>query len=708
MHRALLGSEIGSFNVPWMMNEPNIAGSREEVLFRTLFSLSLILVTLSLPNLAEGQQPWSGLLAPNRAITWSDAGATTPTGNFPNCATQPSSQSLSALNSAIAADVGGSSYCVIDISGWGNVNVTGSVIVSYAGNANVIVKGAGPNKTILTWTSSPNFNCNGLSETALCVWNGNSATNAGVNYWGNSASISSGFNQGSTSLTLSGYSGLKVGTELQIAQADLSSDNGNAFFCASAGFDGACSQQGSTQSPRLGGGNGPSYSESQIFTVTSCGTSTFGAPCSSGNVNVTPGVYAPNFTSNQNPTAFWQGTLPVSNVVIDGVAINVSNVKMGILVECHLCSNVTFQNMATLNGTAAGQAGGNHFLLWNSNHVTVANSYLYGSNAASQGYGIDFAAGTADSLAYNNIAQHMDTAFMLETAVGNVYAYNYAVDNFFGGTWQQCDEFHHSAGDYYNLWEGNIGTCSDEDDIHGSAFANTHYRNALSGFDPGSENGTKSNNVIAVNVFGYARYANYVANVLGFGGKSNKYEDAMTSTTDCGVGSNGIIWALGDTDQNAMAFSPTCIGTSFTIYNDLSVKTNLARWGNWDAVTGAVQENSGETGSSAPVYPGLSNPATTFPPSFYLSAQPSWWKFPSGTAAPWPGIGPDVSGGNISGSAGHAYLNPAANCYLKMMGGATDGSSGMLNFDPASCYPSSGTSSTGPSAPINLTGTVVQ
>jgi hypothetical protein len=114
--------------------------------------------------------------------------------------------------------------------------------------------------------------------------------------------------------------------------------------------------------------------------------------------------------------------------------------------------------------------------------------------------------------------------------------------------------------------------------------------------------------------------------------------------------------------------------------------------GNWDAVTAGIR--TCQTASSASTYPGLSSPSTTWSSfkSLYLASQPTWWVFPSGTSGtPWPGIGPDVTGGNISGTAGHAYLNPAANCYLNKLGGATDGSTGSLQstFDASVCYPAS-------------------
>jgi hypothetical protein len=53
---------------------------------------------------------------------------------------------------------------------------------------------------------------------------------------------------------------------------------------------------------------------------------------------------------------------------------------------------------------------------------------------------------------------------------------------------------------------------------------------------------------------------------------------------------------------------------------------------------------------------------------------------------PWPSVGPDVTGGNIAKVGGYAYHNPAANCYLNIMGGKTDGSSGALTFNANTCY----------------------
>jgi hypothetical protein len=134
------------------------------------------------------------------------------------------------------------------------------------------------------------------------------------------------------------------------------------------------------------------------------------------------------------------------------------------------------------------------------------------------------------------------------------------------------------------------------------------------------------------------------------------------------------------------------------------------RWGNYDVVTGAVRwcGNSSDPGwtticgSTSEVPTGLGNYAnavpasTTLPPSFYLSAKPAWW--PSGKA--WPPIGPDVTGGNVANVAGHVYTIPSHDCYLNVMGGATNGTGAVLTFSAAKCY--SNSSATLPAPPTGL------
>lgn len=85
------------------------------------------------------------------------------------------------------------------------------------------------------------------------------------------------------------------------------------------------------------------------------------------------------------------------------------------------------------------------------------------------------------------------------------------------------------------------------------------------------------------------------------------------------------------------------------------------------------------------------------PNSLYLSSKPSWW----GSVA-WPPIGPDVTGGNITGVGGYANLTPSANCYYNVMGGPADGSGNALIFNANNCYASFTGDTTPPSAPSGV------
>jgi hypothetical protein len=563
--------------------------------------------------------------------------------------------------------------------------------------SNVTLRGSGPTQTILNFTGT-STNGIGIGPTAVYLNNGDVAS---LNYADNICSWSAGYSQGTTTLTAGScstgaLSNLHVGTLITLNQLDDSSDTGNAYFCGSS----ACSQQGD------GGNVYPGRAQIQLVTVTAINGS---------QVTISPGVYAPNWTAAKTPYMVFSSALPMTGFGLENLQVNTQNLAVGnqaAMVQFGNATNSWVKNVSLINNAGAGESAHKHVWVASSSHITVRDSYMYGASPTSEGYGVDFWE-SGDNLAENNICQHLPTCEIMEGGTGNVFGYNYAVDNYYTGggyaaNWQQCDQFHHNAGDYYNLWEGAIGICHTEDSIHGTAFANTIFRNALSGFDPSVTSGTtKSANTLSVNNMAFSRYHNYVMNVLGYGGHATTYQYAMLSPTDCGSGSVGLIFAIGDSDQNVA--SATC-GYGYTVPNDIIAALTLMRWGNWDAVTNAVSTNILETVSSASTFPGLTSPSTSWSSykSLYLSGQPSWWVFPSGTTAPWPGIGPDVTGGNIPNTAGHAYLNPSANCYLNVLGGKTDGSSGVLSFDGSTCYPTGAAAPTAaqPPAPSNLSATV--
>ena len=142
----------------------------------------------------------------------------------------------------------------------------------------------------------------------------------------------------------------------------------------------------------------------------------------------------------------------------------------------------------------------------------------------------------------------------------------------------------------------------------------------------------------------------------------------------------------GDQAKDAHLIGQFGVGfySSFIVADRVTLTTRRAG----AAANEAVRWESSEVPTGAE-YPNSVPASHTLPASFYLSAKPNWW--PSAKA--WPPIGPDVTGGNISGVGGHAYTIPAQDCYTSIGGTLT-------SFNAATCYPISGGGA--PPAPTNL------
>jgi hypothetical protein len=335
---------------------------------------------------------------------------------------------------------------------------------------------------------------------------------------------------------------------------------------------------------------------------------------------------------------------------------------------------------------------GTHVFLYQSAHNTIRDSYFYGGNPASEGYGSDPGYNSGDNLIENNIFHHMPTGMNVEGDTGSVYAYNVAVHNNFGGSYQQAESYTHGGGSAYQLREGNIGTMFVADNINGTGCCNTLFRNFLSGRDP--RDGGTTEHTMAVQLYSYNRYHNIVGNILGTPGYHQTYQQAPPQSPSGGTAWK-TIFDMGFGDNN---------GVSGQTADDPLVEQSTMRWGNWAACTAAecntVRWQISEAATGVANFPGLANPSQTLPGSFYLSGKPGWW----GTS-PWPGIGPDVTGGDASQVALSAaqknfvYLNPAARCFFGVMGGNI--SSGALAFNANSCYTQS--SQNRPAPPTNVT-----
>ena len=128
-----------------------------------------------------------------------------------------------------------------------------------------------------------------------------------------------------------------------------------------------------------------------------------------------------------------------------------------------------------------------------------------------------------------------------------------------------------------------------------------------------------------------------------------------------------------------------------TMPNDLLVRSTLMRWGNYDTVTGSARFVASEVPSGLSLYANPIPANNVLPASMYLSSKPLWWG-----PGPWPAIGPDVTGGNVSGVGGHVSKIPARLCFENIMGGSF--SSGVLSFNAGKCYAPAGA----PAIPTNL------
>lgn len=590
------------------------------------------------------------LIDASRRIDWTKAGVT---GSIPSrtaiCATLNPGATAAQINTAIAAC--GSGQVVFLNAGTYNL----SAGIRFNNKRNVTLRGAGPDQTLLRFNAGST--CGGM-DADVCFINGD------ANWAGdprNVANWTAGYAAGTTSITLSSTTNLRVGTLLILDQLDDSTtDNSAIWVCQTVNI---CAQQS-------GAGNGrANRAQEQFVTVTAI----------NGNrVTFTPGLYMPNWRSSQSPQAWWSTDTPISQSGIENLSLDHAGsgttIKSGIYF--FNAYNCWIRNVRSLN------ANRNHVWLYQSAHLTVRDSYFYGTaHAASESYAVEQFM-TSDNLIENNIFQHITAPMQNVGATGSVFGYNFAVDDFYGvaPSWQQSSSYHHAAGNSFLLWEGNDGPGLMADDIHGTSHFVTAFRNVWLGWEPG-----KSQETIPVHLEAWNRYYNFVGNVLGKPGYHTSYESAAASPTDGGSES------AGNTSIYTLGYSGNEGTNQFPIPNDPLVKATLMRWGNFDTVHAAAQWNPTEVPTGLGQFANTVPADHALPDSLYVSRQPAWFVTKSGTVR-WPAIGPDVTGGQDA--TGHAYKIPAHVCY-----DSTPKTVGILNFNATACYPSS---KPPPAAPAKL------
>ena len=624
---------------------------------RQLLRVCLISLVLS-PN-ALAQQT---VVAPIRIIDWTVAGAGAIPTRLASCAILNPGATAAQINSAIAACPANQT---VQLSA-GTYSLTAGI--TFKGTNNVTLRGAGPDATFLQFSGSDS--CGGKTA-MICV-------KSTVDQYtpespGTAANWTSGYAKGTSTIVLDSTTNLQIGTTVVLDQLtdNGDADTGGIYVCTTQPL---CTQNGSNS-----GYGRPNRFQEQFVTVTSIQS---GACAPSCQVGITPPLFMPNWRSAKAPGAFWDSGLYVTGIGLEDFSIKYSS-------DPGAPFTISFFNAQNswVKNIRSDKPIAKHVLGFMSHNLTVRDSYFFNTtNSVNDSYGIDWF--QADSnLVENNIFQRIAVPLMNETnAAGNVFAYNFTLNNLFDSantitSWMQPSAHDHGAGSNYVLYESNDGNGEGHESYFGLAHFMTDFRNRWTGYEVGS---AEVNQTVAIMNQARSRFHNFVGNVLGVSGYHTTYQTiAGGSAANCVLSIYAI--GLGGNCESGD-------GVSFPT-DDPNTLPTLMRWGNYDTVNNATRFVSTEVPSGISTFPNPVPGAQTLPSSLYLSARPSWFG-----SVPWPAIGPDVTGGDVTGLGGHVYRIPARVCFEDVMGG-TFADTSARTFNAKTCY-SAG--SPPPAAPTNL------
>jgi len=660
----------------------------------TRLSLFLFVLLLTIPSSVCAQE-WSGIIDPSRAVDWSGAGIP---GGIPTRTVQcgPTiaaySGSAATINNAIASCPAGQFVSL----GAGTFNLTSGI--TFGGHNNVTLRGQGANQTVLVFTGAGAGNYNSVVSMESTGLNENDAPQNVCDWtagYSAGSSVITLANCGSTSPATGSLSNLQVGSILILDQLDEATDTGTIWNCATMSVCANTIQGGEARTNGTCNGSMCLRSQQQGVIVMAI---------NGAQITISPSLYMPNWRSSQKPQV-WFISSPAVGMGLEYLSVDATNSGSSQTVMIANC------DQCYVNGIRGIYANRSHVRFLQATRFILQNSYFYENQShASVSYGAEIMGGWNGLIQNNIFQQDTDSEPSCSgSCSGNVVSYNFDVDNTWtqSGGWMQAGYYQHASGDEFNLWEGNIGPGYNADQVHGTHHFETVFRNYLSGYQTAgcgsAGQSTCTAQTIPIQIYSGARYFNVIGNVLGQSGYHNQYwcnasggsgcSGAITSIFVTGFTNNG---GNPDTSITGYCSSPGCASLGDF---DPQVGAYLFRWGNWDVVTNAARwcgnssdpgwsttcSSTSEVPASIASYANSVPSSTTLPASFYLSGTPAWF----GSVA-FPPIGPDVTGGNISGMGGHANMNPAMACYFGLMGGPADGSGGVLSFNANSCYGQAG------------------
>lgn len=571
--------------------------------------LAFLSMLLLFSAIADAQQLWSTVLSPSRAIDWSRAGAPQINAARTQCTTSacelvcpkgtnPCGAGGTVTASSLTAALASAAYNSYVLVPAGSYTLDSAVYFPIGGSnsssctsncSNVTLRGMGANQTFLYFdgTTAPN-DCSGSSVCAASTdsnYEGGPSNTATFEGASTSSSVASGtYTSGGTYILLSSVKNLQVGAPIILDQLDNTGDNGALYVGCEIGTDssqqvgnppvgdpsGACPPFAHVDSYERGASNLSTIrGQQQIVNVVSISGS---GPYT---VQVTPGLYAANWSTSQSPGAWW-ATSPVYNDGVEDLYINPSaDPDSGKGVNFFNCTGCWAKGISVVT-TSSGGTGWYSVGFNICNHCTVTDSYHYGFTGDDYGFANYIG---SDNLFENNISEYPGEIFISNSdCEGCVADYNFAAGILYtsSSTWFSPPVFYHGV-ELYTLLEGNIGGGLWADFYHGTHVLNTDFRNRWDGIE---QNGgaITSVNTMAVQLASGSRYNNIIGDVLGTPGYHTTYKATPTSRP-------GSLWQT----VLDLGVSPT-VST-----NDGLVAPTTMLWGNWDSVDDAARWCAGPT-----------------------------------------------------------------------------------------------------------------
>jgi len=493
----------------------------------------------------------------------------------------------------------------------------------------------------------------GANNTILNYGDGASIINMGQTYLSSSSvvfiPITAGSTQGSTSITLQSASGITVGSYLVITQTNPPDTDGNPLV-NTTGYTGSCSGCGHDLTNNV-------MSQIDRVTAVSGNVVTLERPLYF-NYNTSPQAYRLPMIENAGLE-----NLRVVGTAASGTALEFKNVNLEACAHCWV-HNVESDWAVDKSSIYFSDVYGSE----------ISNNYAYQTfnHNSGAGYMILCEFRCSENLIQNNIIVLGRHTFPMNGGSGNVYAYNYILNDYMGEYPNSLPETQgHGAHPYMNLFEGNVFSSLEFDFAHGSSSHNTVFRNYINYTNLNPSTGTNMTGALfGINVAYYNNYENFLGNVIGqISGNCSPTNYEINANASQGP----TVYKLGYYDDGGTASPNSALSAK--------VGQTILRGGNWDCKTNSVVWSSNvPSGSLVSTYLN----AQTLPNSLYLSGTPPWF---AGTGAVWPPIDPSTST--------KANKIPAQLCYESgPMSGAA--------FNPSSCYGSA----VSPQPPVNLTAIV--